>query len=215
MGCCIQEAAALDAQACLPRVSGHRGGHGSCVRLSAVSRLQSLNVNKFGIDQIKKMLEYGLKHLTFAMELCEIQRKNGLYFVFEHPAGASSGSTSPVQRLLKHDDVKVYQGDLCCYDFKQEHEGEEVLFNKPTKFMNHGPYIGRELSLKCDGSHRHFTLISRGAPPLTTTLSETSVHIAASEFPSSSHRVIVTCRSAPFVNTHGKTFSRIPRNTTP
>ena len=32
-----------------------------------------------------------MKHLKFAMELCEIQANNGLYLLFEHPAGATSG----------------------------------------------------------------------------------------------------------------------------
>ena len=49
---------------------------------------------------MREMLEYGMKHLKFAMELCEIQANSGLYFLFEHPAGASSWSTGTVQRIV-------------------------------------------------------------------------------------------------------------------
>ena len=34
-----------------------------------------------------------------------------------------------------------------------------MLVKKPTKFMTNAPYIGEELSLRCDGSHRHLVLI--------------------------------------------------------
>ena len=63
---------------------------------SAFSRLQTSNMKRLGEERIKYMLEMGIKHLNFAMKLCEIQRRNGLYFLFEHPAGASSWSVNAV-----------------------------------------------------------------------------------------------------------------------
>ena len=57
---------------------------------SASSRLQAFNAKRLGPEKMKEMIDYGLKHLTFALDLCEIQRNNGLYFLLEHPAGASS-----------------------------------------------------------------------------------------------------------------------------
>ena len=56
---------------------------------SAFSRLQAFNAKRLGPDKMKEMIDYGLKHLTFALDLCEIQRSNGLYFLLGHPAGAS------------------------------------------------------------------------------------------------------------------------------
>ena len=76
---------------------------------SAFSRLQTFNAKRLGPERVKEMLEYGIKHLTFALDLCEIQRANGLYFLFEHPAGASSWSTSPVQRMRKRECVATYE----------------------------------------------------------------------------------------------------------
>ena len=70
---------------------------------SAFSRLQAFNAKRLGPEKMKEMIDYGLKHLTFALDLCEIQRSNGLYFLLEHPAGASSWHTSPMQRMLKRD----------------------------------------------------------------------------------------------------------------
>ena len=92
---------------------------------SAFSRLQAFNAERLGPQKMKEMLDYGIKHLTFALDLCEIQRRNGLYFLLEHPSGASSWHTSPMQRMLKRDGVKTYDGDLCCYNLKQVVGGEE------------------------------------------------------------------------------------------
>ena len=100
---------------------------------SAFSRLQTFNAKRLGPDRVKEMLEYGIKHLTFALDLCEIQRANGLYFLFEHPAGASSWSTSPVQRMLKREGVQTYEGDLCQYDLRQVVNGEEGYIKKSRR----------------------------------------------------------------------------------
>ena len=43
---------------------------------SAFSRLQTFNVKRLGTERIKEMLEYGIKHLTFALDLCEIRGAN-------------------------------------------------------------------------------------------------------------------------------------------
>ena len=91
---------------------------------AAFSRLQAFNAKRLGPERMKEMIDYGLKHLTFALDLCEIQRRNGLYFLLEHPAGASSWHTSPMQRMLKREGVRTYDGDLCCYDLRQVVGGE-------------------------------------------------------------------------------------------
>ena len=92
---------------------------------AAFSRLQTFNAKRLGPEKVKEMLEYGVKHLTFTFDLCEIQRSNGLYFLFEHPAGASSWSAGPVRRMLMREGVKTYEGDLCQYDLRQIVKGEE------------------------------------------------------------------------------------------
>ena len=68
---------------------------------AAFSRLQTFNAKRLGAEKMREMLEYGVKHLTFALDCCEIQRRNGLYFLFEHPAGASSWNATPMQMMLK------------------------------------------------------------------------------------------------------------------
>ena len=102
---------------------------------SAVSRLQTFNVKRLGTDKVKEMLELCIKHLNVAMELCEIQRQNGVYFLFEHPAGASSWSVHKVQKMLAKHDVHTYEGDMCQFNMKQTVHGEELFVQKPSRFM--------------------------------------------------------------------------------
>ena len=106
---------------------------------AAFSRLQTFNAKRMGIEKMKEMLEYGVKHLTFALDLCEIQRRNGLYFLFEPPAGASSWNTTPMQRMLKRGGARTYEGDLCYYDLTQVVKGEEFHIKKPIRFMTNSP----------------------------------------------------------------------------
>ena len=107
---------------------------------------------------MREILEYGVKRLKFALEVCEIQLNGGLFFLLEHPAGATSWTTPPAQRMLKREVVETYEGDLCCHDSKQTMNGEELLIKKPTIFTTNSPLIGAALSLRCHGNHRHIEL---------------------------------------------------------
>ena len=110
---------------------------------AAFSRPQPVSARKLGPDKIEEMLEHGVQHLKFALELCEIQRSNGQCFQYERPASATSRTTSTVQRMLQRRDVKTYEACACCYDMKQIMYGEEVLAQKPTRFTTNSPINDR------------------------------------------------------------------------
>eukprot|EP00959_Pyramimonas_sp_CCMP1952_P049628 1036873-Pyramimonas_sp.AAC.1 len=132
-----------------------------CQMCSAFSRLQNLNNGRMTEDRIRELLEEGMI-LKFAMELFLIERANGLYFLFEHPASASSWSTKCAQRLLKYLEVDACESDLSCFDFSQLYNGEGMRIKKPTRFMTNSPEIGGSLAMKCDGSHCRMELIGGG-----------------------------------------------------
>ena len=54
---------------------------------AAFTRLQTFNAKRMGVGNMKETLQYGLKQFTLALDLCEIQRRSGLYVLFEHPDG--------------------------------------------------------------------------------------------------------------------------------
>ena len=94
---------------------------------------QTFNAKRMGIEKMRRMLQYGTNHFTVALDSCEIQRRSGLYLWFAHPAGTSSGDTTPPQRMLKRKGVATYEGDLRCYDLRQVVKGEEVYIKNPPR----------------------------------------------------------------------------------
>ena len=53
----------------------------------------------------------GLALLRVAVKACQLQMKRKLYFVFEHPQGASSWREPEVQALVKSDGVVLIDLD--------------------------------------------------------------------------------------------------------
>ena len=73
---------------------------------------------------MKEVTEYGMERFKVAMELCEIQRRSGLFFIFERPSSASRWIASSVQRTLNHFDVKVREGDECQFGMQAVERSE-------------------------------------------------------------------------------------------
>jgi len=126
---------------------------------SAFSTIQNLNWGRMFEEEAKKVKEYGRTHLKFACKLYEVQRELQLYFLHEHPTSASSWKESCVTELLQKPGVQKVNSDMCVYGMEQEDEQGRALIKKPTSFMTNAPAIARRLAVKCQGGHRHITLI--------------------------------------------------------
>lgn len=77
-------------------------GSPMCTAFSAWHRLDHHRISE---DTVREQLEYGIRHIEFALELCRIQIRNGLYFLHEHPHQASSWDLPCVRQLLGREDV--------------------------------------------------------------------------------------------------------------
>ena len=87
---------------------------------AAFSKLQRLNFPRMPEEKVKEVIEHGVKHLEFCMHLCKVQHDQGLYFLFEHPAEASSWGTGVVQALLELAEVHRVVGNMCMFDMMQQ-----------------------------------------------------------------------------------------------
>ena len=127
---------------------------------SAFSQLQTLNFPKMNKADIERMINYGRKHLEFAIELYKIQIKNQLYFLHEHPWRARSWKEEEMRQLLAIPGVVKVRGDMCQFDMIQE-DGQGIgRIRKSTGFATNSPQIAAQLSRVCQGGHRHIQLIS-------------------------------------------------------
>ena len=73
-------------------------------------------------EKVREVIEYGTKHLEFCMHLCRIQHEQGLYFLFEHPASASSWNNRLVQGLMEMPEVHRVVGNMCTLDMHERAE---------------------------------------------------------------------------------------------
>ena len=79
-------------------------GSPMCTMFSALQNLQLRN------DAGDKRLDNATKHIKFAVAVYRRQKRQGRYFLHEHPHGADSWQMEEVQELLKEDEVLRVRG---------------------------------------------------------------------------------------------------------
>lgn len=87
---------------------------------TAFSQLQNINFCKMSPEDVRKVKEYGIRHLHFCLHLYRLQMANGLYFMHEHPLGASSWKLQEVQDLLATPGVSKVSSDMCEFGMELE-----------------------------------------------------------------------------------------------
>ncbi len=122
------------------------------------SQLQSVNYSRMSDQEVRKKVTEGMMHLKFAMQLCRIQERSGLYFLFEHPRGASSWRTETMADMVTRKGTYTVRGDMCQFGMRQKEAGEWKPVMKPTRFMTNSREIAKILQKRCDGSHDHISL---------------------------------------------------------
>ena len=93
------------------------------------------------------------------MKLCEIQHAQGLYFLHEHPSGASSWKDPYVIGVEKLAGVRKIKSNMCAFGMWQEDKEGPGLVKKPTTFMTNSAGIAERLERNCAGDHRHIVLV--------------------------------------------------------
>ena len=81
------------------------------------SPLQNLNPRK-GSREWQQRFREAQEMLRFAMVLAKIQVDEGRYFVFEHPAGATSWQQAAVMEVAMMKGVGMTMVDMCAYGLK-------------------------------------------------------------------------------------------------
>ena len=85
------------------------------------------------------------------------QQRRGRYFLFEHPAYATSWKLPQMQEFLNSPGVDTTIGDMCMYGLVTPNKDRTGFLpaKKPTQFMSNSWYILKELGTRCDHSHEH------------------------------------------------------------
>ena len=125
------------------------------------SILQNLNIAVHGPEwerQFQLDREKAIRHLDFCRKLCQLQMKEGRYFLFEHPLSATSWSTAQLNALRKDPRVQETRADMCAHGMTAVKDGVRGLALKPTRFLSNSKIILDEVGLRCSGYHPHVHL---------------------------------------------------------
>ena len=128
------------------------------------SVIQNLNLHKFKDDEnwmsaFNERKKKAIEHMSFCMQLYQMQIQSGRYFLHEHPQGATSWDLEMVKEIESMGGVYKVSCDQCQYGLETSVKGESRPARKPTAFMSNSWFVTNELTRKCDGSHAHFSLM--------------------------------------------------------
>ena len=73
----------------------------------------NLNLRRLSRERIAAIIGQCMKHVRSVFRLYELQRKNGRWFLHEHPWGAWSWLVDFVQDMASKEDVSVVEGHMC------------------------------------------------------------------------------------------------------
>ena len=85
-------------------------GFSLCTEYSTMNRI---NHSKMTAEEVEQRMSYARKHLEFCIKLYEVQWRNGLYFLHEHPDSASSWQEAILRELVSRHGVQLVVGDQC------------------------------------------------------------------------------------------------------
>ena len=115
--------------------------------------------------------------IKVSMEMCEFQRREGRYFVFEQPQGSRAWDLEVVKKMVTKQEVDISTMHQCMYGLKSTDVLGEAPAYKPTRLMTNHEALTEALSRRCVGGHRHVHLVGKATcmkedPELKQKLSE-------------------------------------------
>ena len=123
----------------------------------AFSRLQEWNFRRMSLRNAVKLVWGGLNHLRLAMEVAKWQIRQGRYFLFEHPLGATSWNEEAVRQVQELEGVLKVECDMCRFNLRVD---GEHLNKKPTGLLTNSEEMARMLGRRCQGGHQHKPLLN-------------------------------------------------------
>ncbi len=97
-------------------------------------------------------------HLSFAVLLCNLQRSNGLGFIFEHPASALSWKSPVLQALASQPRCWTSHFHMCAFGMHAADDPSKY-HKKNTRLLTNVPQVHKLVHNKtCPGNHEHIPI---------------------------------------------------------
>ncbi len=117
--------------------------------------------NQAPIDS--KELASAIEMMKFAAEMCDIQRREGRYFIFEQPQGSRAWDLGAVKEMMTKRDAWITTMHQCMYGLNTRDVRGEALAYKPTTTVTNHDALAGALSRRCTGGHGHAHLVGKTA----------------------------------------------------
>ncbi len=105
----------------------------------------------------KRRIREAIVLLNFAVDVCELQLKQGRHFVFEHPFRASSWGCRKLKTLRENPKVNECQFDMCAFGMCDRVSG--ILHKKGTRILSSfDGDVMKHFNRRCTGDHEHQVL---------------------------------------------------------
>ena len=96
-----------------------------------------------------KELAGAIEMMKFAVEMCDVQRREGRYFTFEQPQGSRARDLGAVKEMTTRQDVWITTMHQCMYGLKTRDAQGQALAYKPTTIVTNHEALAEALSRKC------------------------------------------------------------------
>lgn len=118
-----------------------------------------INYRKLPAHNVHARISERRLHLDFMMQIYNLQRAGGRYFLHEHPATAVSWDEPDMVRLTSSPDVYSTVAHQCEYGLTTPNaHGEPVPVLKPTRWVSTSKWMIMRLSKRCNRQHQHLHL---------------------------------------------------------
>ena len=123
-----------------------------CTIFSELQRLW--NFKRMARAKVEEKWAEGMLYLTHAMDCALQQHQHGRFFIFEHPARATSWNQDVVKRVMQLPGVFTVLVDQCMLGLRSKVHG--VPMRKRTRLMTNSHFLAsRFANYKCDSCHAH------------------------------------------------------------
>lgn len=125
------------------------------------SALQNLSRMKQGEERFQQRLRQAVMHVDFCVRLYKFQMAQGLYFLHEHLAGASSWRLPSVELMSRSPIVGSVVSHMCAFGMvSRDDQGQLGPVYKPTRFLSNSASILRRVDKQCPGCPEHVPLLA-------------------------------------------------------
>ena len=104
--------------------------------------------------------EKAVNCVKFAVKVARLQMAGGRYFYFEHPLSATSWAViDELVELREMIEVQSVVLHMCQFGLTSRDSEGPGLAKKPTRVLTNLPSVAGMIDRKCQGGHRHVTLL--------------------------------------------------------